>query len=89
MHNNNKIIDLYPDYNVDIDKIVSIAKNVKIIGMAEATHGQEKITKFRIKVFKKLVKKCNYSVFVLEDQYSCCEQINQYIQTGIGGRSIC
>lgn len=71
-------------FNNDIKEILHIANNVKIIGMAEATHGQAEITKFRIKVFKNLVKKCGYTVFILEDQYSCCEKINQYIQTGIG-----
>lgn len=71
-------------YNNDINKIVSIAKNVRIIGMAESTHGQAEITKFRIKVFKELVKKSGYTVFILEDQYSCCEEINRYIKTGKG-----
>ena len=68
----------------DISKILQIAKKVQIIGMAEATHGQQEITKFRMKVFKNLVKKSNYRVFILEDQYSCCELINDYIQTGNG-----
>jgi erythromycin esterase-like protein len=52
--------------------------------MGEATHGQAKIIQFRIKVFKKLVKKCGYTVFVLEENYSCCELVNKYIQKGIG-----
>jgi erythromycin esterase-like protein len=72
------------NFKSDIDEIIRIANNVKILGMAEATHGQNEITKFRIKVFKQLVKKCNYTVFVLEDQYSCCEQINRYIKKGKG-----
>ena len=71
-------------YESDIGEILDIAANCQILGMAEATHGQNEITKFRIKVFKLLVKKGGYTVFVLEDQYSCCEQINQYIQFGIG-----
>lgn len=70
--------------NDDINTIVKIAQNKKIIGMGEATHGQNKITKFRIKVFKELVKNAGYTVFVLEEQYSCCELINNYIQTGEG-----
>lgn len=67
-----------------VNRIIKIAKKVNIIGAGEATHGQKKITEFRIKLFKELVKKCNYTVFVLEEQYSCCELINQYIQTGKG-----
>ena len=68
----------------DLDKIYEIADHIKILGMAEATHGQQQITKIRMKIFKNLVKKHNYTVFVLEDQYSCCEKINQYIKTGKG-----
>jgi erythromycin esterase len=70
--------------NIDTKKIIGIAQQVQILGMAEATHGQNLITKFRINLFKKLVKKCGYTVFVLEDDYSCCEQINKYIKTGTG-----
>ena len=70
--------------NTDLDKIVSIASKVKILAMCEATHGQEKINKFRVDVFKVLVEKCGYTVFVLEDQYSCCQMINNYIKTGYG-----
>ena len=67
-----------------MDEIVGIANNIQILGMGEATHGQSKITQFRIKVFKKLVEKCGYTVFVLEENYSCCELVNKYIKTGIG-----
>tara|TARA_B110000037_G_C16998551_1_gene456106 strand:- start:156 stop:1031 length:876 start_codon:yes stop_codon:yes gene_type:complete len=67
-----------------INKIINISDNINILGMGEATHGQKKITDLRIKIFKKLVKKNNYTVFVLEEQYSCCELINKYIKTGIG-----
>ena len=85
-NNNNNMLQRISNnnYNKEIKNIISLADNVKIIGMAEATHGQKLITKFRIKVFKNLVKKCNYTVFILEDQYSCCELINNYIKTGIG-----
>jgi erythromycin esterase-like protein len=41
---------------------------------------QAKITQYRIDVFKQLVKKCNYTVFVLEENYYNCEIINKYIQ---------
>lgn len=67
-----------------MEKIIKkIAINKNIIAMGEATHGQKKITDFRINMFKKLVK-LNYTVFVLEEQYSCCELVNKYIKTGIG-----
>ena len=70
--------------NNDMENILSIANKVNIIGFSEATHGQQLITKFRMKVFKNLVKKCGYTIFILEEQYSCCELINKYIKNGVG-----
>lgn len=67
-----------------MDNIYKIANNVNILAMGEATHGQSKITKLRIKIFKHLVKYYNYNVFVLEENYSCCESVNKYIKTGKG-----
>jgi len=58
-------------------------KNYQIVGMGEATHGQEKITKFRINMFKKLVKNHHFTSFVLEDSYAVCTVINSYIQNKI------
>lgn len=52
----------------------------QIIGFGEATHGQERITKFRIKIFKNLVKNHGFTSFVLEDSYAVCTIINRYIQ---------
>lgn len=79
--NNREIINYY---KLDTNKILYIADQVKILGMSDITHGQNNITKFRIHIFKILVKKYGYTVFVLEDQYSCCELINQYVKTGSG-----
>lgn len=67
-----------------MEHILTIAKNVDIIAMGEATHGQSLITKIRIDIFKELVKKCGYTVFVLEENYSCCELINNYIKKNKG-----
>ena len=50
-----------------MEHILNIAKDVDIIAMGEATHGQSLITKIRIDIFKELVKKCGYTVFVLEE----------------------
>lgn len=63
-----------------MNKILKIANEVDIIGMGESTHGQDKIDMYRAKVFKNLVTKCGYTVFILEDQYSSCSEINDYIK---------
>ena len=54
---------------------------VNIIAMGEATHGQNKIANLRLKMFKYLVKNHGYTVFVLEEQYSTCELINDWIRS--------
>ena len=64
-----------------LDQITVAARGITVLGMGEATHGQERITRFRVKLFKRLVKTCGYTVFVLEDQYTCCEPINKWIHT--------
>lgn len=66
---------------IAIESIVSVGNLVKIVGMGEATHGQDKITKVRIEIFKNLVERCGYRFFILEDQYGCCELINLYINS--------
>lgn len=71
-------------FKEDWKKLVPIANRVKIIGVGEASHGQTLITVYRIQLFKKLVETCHYNVFILEDQYSCCQKINHYLKTGIG-----
>lgn len=64
-----------------LDQITAAARGITVLGMGEATHGQERITRFRVKLFKRLVKTCGYTAFILEDQYTCCEPINEWIHT--------
>jgi erythromycin esterase-like protein len=66
-----------------MQEILKIANNIKIFGIGEATHGQHKINSYRSKVFRNLVQKCNYNVLVLEEQYSTCQEVNQYIKSNI------
>lgn len=47
--------------------------------------GQNKATQFRISAFVNLVRQCQFSNFIINDQYSVCKNINNYIQGG--GRS--
>ena len=70
--------------NEFFDKILEYIKIkdryvINIVAMGEATHGQERITKLRLRVFKDLAVKYNFSVFVLEENYGICELINDWI----------
>tara|TARA_Y100000590_G_scaffold470096_1_gene661944 strand:- start:1317 stop:2162 length:846 start_codon:yes stop_codon:yes gene_type:complete len=52
----------------------------KIIGLGEATHGQLKINKWRVKIFKTLVLKYCFTILVLEEEYSCSKILDRYIK---------
>jgi len=65
---------------VDIQKyITSVVDRVDIIAMGEATHGQDLINELRLKTFKILAKKFGFTTFIIEDQYSQCELINNWV----------
>lgn len=76
----NKYLNLKRQKTNDVKQILNIAKTKRVFAMGEAMHGLDKITQFRIAIFKKLVKYCDYTVFILEEQFSCCELINEYIK---------
>jgi len=65
---------------MNISKFSESIKNYKIIGLGEATHGQLKLNQFRNKLVKELIKKYNFKVIVLEEQYSCAKIIDKYIK---------
>lgn len=64
----------------DLNEILTMTPNIKIIAMGQATHGQNMINKYCADMFKLLVKYHGVTVFVLEDQYSCCRLIASYIK---------
>lgn len=63
-----------------MQRIINYIKDYQIVGLGEATHGQLKITLLRIKIFKILCQKYGFNVFVLEEQYSCCNLLDKYIK---------
>ena len=65
---------------MNISKLADKIKDYKIIGLGEATHGQLKLNEFRNKLIKYLVKKYNFRVIVLEEQYSCSKILDKYIK---------
>ena len=84
-HNWNKTIDTEIHQigglnSKDLNEILTMTPNIKIIAMGQATHGQNMINKYCADMFKLLVKYHNVTVFVVEDQYSCCRLIDNYIK---------
>lgn len=65
---------------MNIAKLAKEISNKSIIGIGEATHGQLKLNQFRNKLVKQLITKYNFTVIVLEEQYSCAKIANKYIK---------
>lgn len=73
-HNFSQEID-----ELEFSKIDSLAKNIKLIGVGECTHGTSEFTTVRLELFKTLVKSHNYNSFFLEADLSACRRVNRYI----------
>jgi len=63
-----------------VSELLNTLSNHKIVGLAESTHGQLKLNKFRSKLIKKLITNHHFRVIVLEEQYSCCKILDKYIK---------
>ena len=55
-------------------------KNKKIISIGEATHGTHEFAQMRHKIFRYLIQNHGFNTLFLEDEYSRCLLINEYIQ---------
>lgn len=69
------------NFKEELKEILTATVNAKIVGMGQATHGQDMINKYTANILKELIKNQNVTVFVLEDQYSCCCLINNFIRS--------
>jgi len=65
-------------------KDINIPDDVKIIGFGEATHGNIEFQTLKKDVFEAMIKNENVHVFVLEGDFGGAQQINQFIENGVG-----
>ena len=63
---------------------INIPKNVRIVALGEATHGNNEFQKMKLSVFKQLVATTPVRAFALEGDMGGCAIINNYIQGGEG-----
>ena len=64
-------------------QIIEIIKNRSIIGFGEATYGQYKIENKIFDIYKSLVLSHGFTIFILEENYFICKQINDFIKNNI------
>ncbi|WP_319505171.1 erythromycin esterase family protein [Bacteroides graminisolvens] len=77
--------DMGKDNNIlAYNKIDSIARVKKIIGIGEPAHGVKTIYESRNELAKYLIQKCNYNIIALEMHFNVGVKVNEYISTGKG-----
>ena len=68
----------------DLQPLKSVLKDVRVIGLGEATHGTREFFQFKHRMLEFLVQEMGYTVFAIEASYPACWNINDYVLTGKG-----
>ena len=68
----------------DLRPLRSILKDVRVVGLGEATHGTREFFQFKHRMLEFLVKEMGFTVFAIEASYPACWNINEYVLTGKG-----
>ncbi|MGJ0845565.1 erythromycin esterase family protein [Tissierella praeacuta] len=63
----------------DLQPLKKVLKDVKIIGMGEATHGTKEFFEMKHRMFEFLVEEMGYRAFAIESEFGCHRIINDYI----------
>lgn len=73
----------------DLQPLKAILKDVKYVGLGEATHGTREFFQMKHRMLEFLVREMGFSVFAIEASYSACQEINDYIINGEGEAKSC
>ncbi len=68
----------------DLKPLKSVLKNVRIVGLGEASHGQREFFQFKHRMLEYLVTQMGFTAFSLEASYPGCMNINEYVVHGKG-----
>lgn len=69
---------------VDLQPLKQILKDVKYVGLGEATHGTREFFQMKHRMLEFLVKEMDFNVFAIEASYAGCKNINDYVIYGKG-----
>ena len=70
----------------DLQPLKGVLKDVRIVGLGEATHGTREFFQFKHRMLEFLVEEMDYSIFAIEASYPACFNINDYVLYGKGDR---
>lgn len=68
----------------DLKPLKSVLRNVRILGLGEASHGQREFFQFKHRMLEFLVTQMGFTAFSLEASYPACMKINEYVVDGTG-----
>ncbi len=68
----------------DLKMLKSVLKNVRIVGLGEASHGQREFFQFKHRMLEFLVTRMRFTAFGIEASYPACMNINEYVVDGKG-----
>ncbi len=63
----------------DLQGLKEVLKDVKVVGLGEATHGTREFFQVKHRLLEFLVREMNFNAFALEASYAACQPINDYI----------
>ncbi len=71
----------------DLQPLKQILRDVKVVGLGEATHGTREFFQIKHRLFEFLVREMGFTGFALEASYAACQPINDYVRYGKGDRA--
>lgn len=71
----------------DLMPLKEVLKDVRVVGLGEATHGTREFFQVRHRMLEFLVKEMGYTVLAVEGSYAAFMNINDYVLHGRGDRA--
>jgi erythromycin esterase len=65
----------------DLQPLKRVLRDVRFVGLGEATHGTREFFQFKHRVVEFLVREMGFRVFAIEASYSACQNINDYVMS--------
>jgi erythromycin esterase len=78
-----KSIDPGPPFD-DLKPLKQVFKDVRIVGIGEATHGAHEFLRLKHRLAQFLIQELSFNVIALEASYPACLDINDYVLSGKG-----
>src|SRR5690606_10323372 len=71
----------------DLQPLKDVLKDVRVVGLGEATHGSREFFQMKHRLTEFLVREMGFTAFLLEASYAACLNIDAYVMRGEGDRA--